>query len=25
MEAIGLKGDYHPLAAEELTKHPFQN
>lgn len=23
MEVIGLKGDYHPLAAGELTKHPF--
>lgn len=25
MEPVGLKGDYHPLAAGELTKHPFTN
>lgn len=25
MEAIGLKGDYHPLAAGKLAKHPFEN
>jgi len=24
-KAIGLKGDYHPLAALPLTKHPFLN
>jgi UDP-N-acetyl-2-amino-2-deoxyglucuronate dehydrogenase len=24
-EPIGLKGDYHPLAAGELAKHPFTN
>lgn len=23
METVGLKGDYHPLAAGELAKHPF--
>ena len=23
MEAIGLKGNYHPLAAGDLAKHPF--
>jgi UDP-N-acetyl-2-amino-2-deoxyglucuronate dehydrogenase len=23
MEPIGLKGDYHPLAASKLTKHPY--
>ncbi|HSJ69446.1 MAG TPA: hypothetical protein VK921_17325, partial [Anditalea sp.] len=22
-EPIGLKGDYHPLASRELSKHPF--
>ena len=25
MDPIGLKGDYHPLAASELTKHPFSS
>jgi len=24
-EPLGLKGDYHPLAAGELSKHPFTN
>ena len=24
MEAIGLKGDYHPLAKQGLSKHPFE-
>ena len=23
-EIIGLKGDYHPFANKELTKHPFK-
>lgn len=25
MKSIGLKGNYHPLAAGELAKHPFEN
>jgi UDP-N-acetyl-2-amino-2-deoxyglucuronate dehydrogenase len=25
LEPIGLQGDYHPLAAEKLTKHPFSS
>lgn len=25
MEPVGLRGDFHPLAAGELAKHPFQN
>lgn len=25
LEPIGLKGDYHPLAAKSLTKHPFSS
>ena len=24
-EPIGLKGDYHPFAAMECSKHPFKN
>ncbi|REG91475.1 Gfo/Idh/MocA family protein [Algoriphagus antarcticus] len=25
MKSVGLKGDYHPLAAVRLAKHPFEN